>query len=260
MRSLRVEPTSRGPRRGVRDRQGGRDGDRAAGAGLQRGAHQAGVRRRHPSAAPTTGTEAPTTRLERQLRGAAVGAGAVLGQGPRDRQQDDQRPHGDRRTRSRRSGGPFAKRRCLLPADGYYEWYPTEQRTKAGKPVKQPFFIRPADGSVLAMAGLYEIWRDPTRDDDDPQRFRWTCTVLTTTGRGRRRPHPRPDAAAASSRERYGGLARPDQRRPRRPARPCWCRPPRPAARPTRSRTPGQQRPQQRPGAARAARRPEEGP
>ena len=31
------------------------------------------------------------------------------------------------------------------------------------------------------MAGLYEIWRDPTRDDDDPTRFLWTCTVLTTT-------------------------------------------------------------------------------
>jgi putative SOS response-associated peptidase YedK len=75
----------------------------------------------------------------------------------------------------------FASRRCLLPADGYYEWYPTEQRTKAGKPLKQPFFIHPADGSVMAMAGLYEIWRDPTRDEGDPDRFRWTCTVLTTT-------------------------------------------------------------------------------
>jgi putative SOS response-associated peptidase YedK len=74
----------------------------------------------------------------------------------------------------------FASRRCLLPADGYYEWYPTEQRTKAGKPVKQPFFIHPQDGSVMAMAGLYEIWRDPSRDEDDPDRFRWTCTVLTT--------------------------------------------------------------------------------
>ena len=74
----------------------------------------------------------------------------------------------------------FAKRRCLLPADGYFEWYPTQQLTKSGKPRKQPFFIRPADGGVLAMAGLYEIWRDPTRDDDDPERFRWTCTVLTT--------------------------------------------------------------------------------
>jgi putative SOS response-associated peptidase YedK len=75
----------------------------------------------------------------------------------------------------------FKSRRCLLPADGYFEWYPTEQRTKAGKPVKQPFFIHPADGGVMAMAGLYEIWRDPTRDEDDPQRFKWTCTVLTTT-------------------------------------------------------------------------------
>jgi putative SOS response-associated peptidase YedK len=75
----------------------------------------------------------------------------------------------------------FASRRCLLPADGYYEWYATEQQTKAGKPVKQPFFIHPADGGVLAMAGLYEIWRDPTRDEDDPDRFSWTCTVLTTT-------------------------------------------------------------------------------
>ncbi|WP_110182617.1 SOS response-associated peptidase [Nocardioides solisilvae] len=74
----------------------------------------------------------------------------------------------------------FAARRCLLPADGYYEWYPTSALTRAGKPAKQPFFIRPRDHGVLAMAGLYEIWRDPTRDEDDPARFRWTCTVLTT--------------------------------------------------------------------------------
>jgi putative SOS response-associated peptidase YedK len=75
----------------------------------------------------------------------------------------------------------FAVRRCLLPADGYYEWYATSQKTKAGKPLKQPFFIHPADGSIMAMAGLYEIWRDPTRSEDDPNRFRWTCTVLTTS-------------------------------------------------------------------------------
>lgn len=74
----------------------------------------------------------------------------------------------------------FAVRRCLLPADGYFEWYPTSQVGKSGKPVKQPFYIHPADGAVMAMAGLYEIWKDPTRDDDDPDRFRWTCTVLTT--------------------------------------------------------------------------------
>ncbi|HEY8455725.1 MAG TPA: SOS response-associated peptidase [Actinopolymorphaceae bacterium] len=69
----------------------------------------------------------------------------------------------------------FASRRCLLPADGYYEWY----GEKKGK--KQPFFIHRGDGGILAMAGLYEIWRDPEKADDDPDRFVWTCTVLTTT-------------------------------------------------------------------------------
>jgi putative SOS response-associated peptidase YedK len=70
----------------------------------------------------------------------------------------------------------FAKRRALLPADGYFEWYGEVK----GK--KQPFFIRPADGGVLAMAGLYELWRDPAVPPDaevDP--WLWTVTVLTTT-------------------------------------------------------------------------------
>ncbi|GAA4695517.1 SOS response-associated peptidase [Nocardioides conyzicola] len=74
----------------------------------------------------------------------------------------------------------FAKRRCLLPADGYFEWYPTQELTASGKPRKQPFFIRPQDHGILAMAGLYEIWRDPDKAEDDPDRFRWTCTVITT--------------------------------------------------------------------------------
>lgn len=74
----------------------------------------------------------------------------------------------------------FATRRCLLPADGYFEWYPTQQTTKAGQPRKQPFFVRPRDHGILAMAGLYEIWRDPAKADDAPDRFRWTCTVITT--------------------------------------------------------------------------------
>ncbi len=75
----------------------------------------------------------------------------------------------------------FERRRAILPADGYFEWYPTEDLTAAGKPRKQPYFIRPADGGLLAMAGLYEIWRDPDKAEDDPSRFRWTCTVLTTS-------------------------------------------------------------------------------
>ena len=75
----------------------------------------------------------------------------------------------------------FAARRAILPADGYYEWYVTDRTTAAGRLYKQPFFIRPRDGSVLAMAGLYELWRDPTRSADDPLRWKWTCTVITTT-------------------------------------------------------------------------------
>lgn len=74
----------------------------------------------------------------------------------------------------------FRSRRCLLPADGYFEWYRTDGCDAKGRPVKQPYFIRPCDGGVLAMAGLFEIWRDPDRADDDPHRWRWTCTVLTT--------------------------------------------------------------------------------
>jgi len=75
----------------------------------------------------------------------------------------------------------FAARRCILPADGYYEWYETEQKLN-GKPVKQPYFIHPADGSVLAMAGLYEIWRDKSvADAESDAAWLWTCTVLTTT-------------------------------------------------------------------------------
>ena len=75
----------------------------------------------------------------------------------------------------------FEKRRAILPADGYFEWYATEELAKSGKPRKQPFFIRPKDGGMLAMAGLYELWRDPTKADDDPTRWLWTATVITTT-------------------------------------------------------------------------------
>jgi putative SOS response-associated peptidase YedK len=67
----------------------------------------------------------------------------------------------------------FAKRRCLLPADGFFEWYTLEQ-AEGKKPQKQPFFIHPRDGSVMAMAGLYELWKSP---EDE---WLWTCTVITT--------------------------------------------------------------------------------
>jgi putative SOS response-associated peptidase YedK len=78
----------------------------------------------------------------------------------------------------------FAARRCLLPADGYYEWYTPEAATQVlGRPVKvkkQPFFIRRSDGGLLVMAGIYEIWRDPTKDRDDDSAWLRTCSVITT--------------------------------------------------------------------------------
>jgi putative SOS response-associated peptidase YedK len=74
----------------------------------------------------------------------------------------------------------FAKRRCILPALGFYEWEQPADQEKGGKGRKQPYFIHRPDGSTLAMAGLYELWRDPERDRDDPDAWLWTCTVLTT--------------------------------------------------------------------------------
>jgi putative SOS response-associated peptidase YedK len=76
----------------------------------------------------------------------------------------------------------FARRRCLLPAAGYYEWWaPVNGRVgKAGKPLKWPYFIRRGDGASLAMAGLYEFWRDKSRPEDDPAAWWTTVTVVTT--------------------------------------------------------------------------------
>ncbi|MFC6153811.1 SOS response-associated peptidase [Nocardioides yefusunii] len=77
----------------------------------------------------------------------------------------------------------FSARRCLVPADGYYEWQDLSRDgagTAGAKVPKQPWFVRPADGSPLTMAGLFEIWRDPALPSDHPDPFVWTCTVLTT--------------------------------------------------------------------------------
>jgi putative SOS response-associated peptidase YedK len=70
---------------------------------------------------------------------------------------------------------PFERRRCIVPADGFYEWEKIEVLGKA-KPKKQPWFIRRRDGEPLAFAGLWETWRDPEKDD---ARLR-TCVIITT--------------------------------------------------------------------------------
>ena len=143
----------------------------------------------------------------------------------------------------------FAARRCLLPADGYFEWYPTERADQGrASRVKQPFFIRPKDGGVLAMAGLYEIWRDPTSDEDDPDRFLWTCTVLTTEAEDSLgHIHDRMPLMVEPRALRR--LARPAPRRGRRPAGAARAGRARPA-RGLPGLDAGQQRAQQRPRAA----------
>lgn len=80
----------------------------------------------------------------------------------------------------------FATRRCVVPADGYYEWVTAhderelEVEGKKKRSRKQPYFVLPADGSVFAMAGLYEFWRDRTLPDDHPGAWWVTCSVITT--------------------------------------------------------------------------------
>jgi putative SOS response-associated peptidase YedK len=71
----------------------------------------------------------------------------------------------------------FARHRCLLPADGFYEW---EKTGDPKKPARQPYYIRREDGGVLAFAGLYELWRDKDRPEDDPDSWLWTATIITT--------------------------------------------------------------------------------
>ena len=64
----------------------------------------------------------------------------------------------------------LARRRCLVPADGWYEWAPREDG--AGR---QPTYLVPVDGSVLAFAGLYEVW--------GPDRL-LTSSIVTTAAVG----------------------------------------------------------------------------
>ena len=70
----------------------------------------------------------------------------------------------------------FVKRRCIIPADGYYEW----QAAAEGKKPKQPFYIYRTDGGILAFAGIYELWRDESLPSDHEQAWLWTASIITT--------------------------------------------------------------------------------
>jgi putative SOS response-associated peptidase YedK len=78
-------------------------------------------------------------------------------------------------------------RRCIVPADGFYEW------KRTGK-TKQPFCFEVRDSELFGFAGLWERWKDPAGT--------WvkTCTILTTT----------PNAVTASVHDRMPVILNPD--------------------------------------------------
>ncbi|HYA68106.1 MAG TPA: SOS response-associated peptidase [Acidimicrobiales bacterium] len=71
----------------------------------------------------------------------------------------------------------FADRRCLVVADGFYEWKAPDN----GAPGRRlPYYFHRADGAPLAFAGLWERWHDPSRRPEDGTVLR-SCTIVTST-------------------------------------------------------------------------------
>lgn len=68
---------------------------------------------------------------------------------------------------------PVKKQRCVIPADGWYEW----QKIEDG--AKQPWYFHSPNREVLAFAGLYELWADPAKDVEDPARWLLSTTIIT---------------------------------------------------------------------------------
>ena len=66
----------------------------------------------------------------------------------------------------------FAKRRCIVPADGFYEW-----KAVPGQKKKQPYFIHRTDGELLALGGLWTQWKG-TDPSGEPVTIRST-TIIT---------------------------------------------------------------------------------
>lgn len=62
------------------------------------------------------------------------------------------------------------KRRCIIPADGFYEW-----KAIPGQKKKQPMYIHRPDGEPYAFAGLWEVWRSK----EDPGEVVHSCTIIT---------------------------------------------------------------------------------
>lgn len=84
------------------------------------------------------------------------------------------------------------RRRCLLPATGFYEWQPGA----TARAPKQPWYFSSADGTLLAMAGLFEAWRP-----DAATPWMLSCCVVTVAANERMAPvHDRMPALLAPDR------------------------------------------------------------
>jgi putative SOS response-associated peptidase YedK len=73
----------------------------------------------------------------------------------------------------------FRRRRCIIPADAFYEWRraaPMAPGDRGRSPRPQPFAIRRVDGQPMAFAGLWAVWRDPMTAGR-----LFTCSIVTTT-------------------------------------------------------------------------------
>lgn len=69
----------------------------------------------------------------------------------------------------------YRRRRCLILADGFYEW-----QKVPGQKHKTPHYIRLKSGRPFAFAGLWEAWRPPEEENGKDERI-YTCTIITTT-------------------------------------------------------------------------------
>jgi len=76
---------------------------------------------------------------------------------------------------SRMFARSFAHRRCLIPADGFYEW---QELDRGGK---QPYHLADPDGRPLVFAGIWTSWRDPDDPDREPV---FSTAIVTTEARG----------------------------------------------------------------------------
>lgn len=76
--------------------------------------------------------------------------------------------------------GPFKSRRCIVPADGFYEWKALDD---SKKPKKQPYVITLKSGEPLAFAGLWDAWKEPKQAKESvhtPDTWLQSFSIITT--------------------------------------------------------------------------------